>query len=392
MIAKNQFGVFFSLALGCSTFASAQELSLERQFSVMEREGNVSESTQPTDAVRLERSSNVDIQPTTGAEQVRQRFANGKPQVERWVVEDAKGNIVNHGKYIEYDASGATVATGNYVFGKRDGTWTQQISVEQAQRLAGAVDKSFSAPFTSRAEFKAGQLDGDWTVSDARGNLLSVWSFSQGKREGASSTFNSKGDVLQFVTYKSNIADGPAKLAGKGEKPKDTVLTEGKMLIQVDQWYPAGPNKKPVMKSQDWRLELVSLNIVACDWATNHVQYQAAGGTASIRHGLAVTFYPNGQRESEGHYDMGKRSGTFAWWYSNGQQKTVGEYQNDVEASEWTWWHENGMKQATGLFAAGKRIDEWSHWSPDGKLVKRTVADGTHVAERDANSDRLPLR
>lgn len=317
------------------------------------------------------------------AELIRQRFPNGKPQVERWVAEDAEGNIVNHGKYVEYDASGAAIESGNYAFGQRDGVWTKQLTNEQAQQLVGQFEKGFTPPFTSRVTFKQGQLDGEWTITDARGNPLAIWSYAAGVRRGTSSLFNSKGDVSQFITYQSNLADGPARIATQGQAAKETTFSEGMMLRQVDKWYPAVAGKQRVLQAQEWHLVPVPLNISASDWDNNRIEYRSASVTEPIRHGLSVTFYPNGQRESEGNYERGKRSGTFAWWYLNGQQKTVGEYQNDVEQSEWTWWHENGMKQASGMFVDGRKTNEWSLWSADGKLVKRAQAeDGSQVANR----------
>lgn len=320
-------------------------------------------------------------------ELIRQRFPNGKPQIERWVAEDAEGNIVNHGKYVEYDASGATIASGNYAFGQRDGVWTKQLTNEQTQQLIGQVEKGFTAPFTSRASFKQGQLDGEWTVSDARGNPLAIWSYASGVRRGSSSLFNSKGEVTQFITYQSNMADGPARVTAQGQAIKDTNFSDGMMLRQVDKWYPAVAGKQRVLQAQEWHLVPAPFNVAASDWDNNRIEYRSVATAEPIRHGLSVTFYPNGQRESEGNYERGQRSGTFAWWYVNGQQKTVGEYQNNVEQNEWTWWHENGMKQASGTFVEGRKTNEWSLWSPEGKLVKRALAeDGTQVADRDTDT------
>jgi antitoxin component YwqK of YwqJK toxin-antitoxin module len=317
------------------------------------------------------------------AEMIRQRFANGKPQVERWVVEDSKGNIVNHGKYVEYDSQGAVVSSGSYVYGKREGKWTKQINAEQTKNLVGAHDKGFVAPFTSLATFKDGQLDGEWSVVDAQARVVSVWSYTAGVRNGPSWLYNVGGEVTQSITYKDNLADGPARMATEGEAAKDTVFTDGLMLRQVDKWFPAVAGKPRVLQSQESQLVLMPLNVVSSDWANSSVTFQSSA-TEPIRHGLAVTFYANGQRESQGSYDRGRRSGTFAWWYANGQQKTVGEYIDDAENSEWTWWHENGMKQASGMYADGRKVEEWSLWSPEGKLVQRTVPrDAAQVAGRN---------
>ena len=322
------------------------------------------------------------------AEMIRQRFANGKPQIERWVAEDTKGNIVNHGGYIEYDARGSVVMSGSYLQGKREGEWTKQITGEQVQSVLGQRDKEFVAPFTSRATFKTGKLDGDWTIVDGKGLLMSSWSYTNGARNGTSLLFNVKGEVTQSLTYKNDLADGVARIADAGTAAKETTFTDGLMLRQVDKWYPAVADKPRILQSQEWQLVPMPLNVASSDWATCSIAYKPADGMEPIRHGLSVTFYSNGQRESEGSFERGRRIGTFVWWYSNGQQKAVGEYGNDHENGEWTWWHENGMKQASGFYADGRKVEEWSLWNVEGKLVKRSItSDGSQVAERDTSGD-----
>lgn len=319
-------------------------------------------------------------------ELVAQRFPNGKVHIERWVTEDAEGNLVNHGKYVEYDAQGNVVTSGNFDLGKQDGEWTKKLSLEQVQQLTEQIDKPFAAPFTSRAAFKSGKLDGDWTVADARGNPLLVWTYKDGERDGQSTLFNSKGEVVSSINYKHNLADGPAKIAGSKEP---AVFTNGLMVRHVDEWYPAPEKgKQRAHKSQESQLIPVPYNVAASDWNKNKVDYQPTASIEPIKHGLLVTFYPNGQREFEGNYDRGRRSGTFVWWYPNGQQKTVGQFNNDHEDGTWTWWHENGMKMSNGLYVDGKKKkDEWSFWNEQGKLVSRVAGD---KVENVAGAPRTP--
>lgn len=324
-----------------------------------------------------------EAQVANAAELIRQRFPNGKPQIERWVTEDNQGNIVNHGKYTEYDAQGTVIATGSYVYGQREGQWNKQIAEDQLRHLAGSIDKGFAAPYHSRASFTDGQLDGEWTIVDGKGRAVVSWNYLTGVREGLSSYFNSAGEVTQSITYKHNLADGPALYADSSGAAKDTQFTNGLMLRQVDKWHPVTGNNPRVLQSQEWHLVPMPLNVASSDWNGSKVEFQSTVGATPIRHGMSTTFYASGQREFEGNYEHGKRTGTFAWWYANGQQKTVGEYREDKEHSDWTWWHENGMKQAAGMFADGRKIEEWSQWSPVGTLVKRTTpSEAAQVAER----------
>lgn len=336
-----------------------------------------------TELVEQDSGVVTEAQVANAAELIRQRFPNGKPQIERWVTEDNQGNIVNHGKYTEYDGQGTVIESGNFVYGERDGQWSKQIAEEHVRQLAGSIDKSFAAPYQSRAVFTNGQLNGVWTIVDGKDRAVVSWTYSAGVREGVSSLFNSAGEVTQSITYKHNLADGPAHYADNGSPAEDTEFTNGLMLRQIDKWHAVTGGKPRVLQSQEWHLVPMPLNVASSDWSENKVQFQSTEGVTPIRHGMSTTFYASGQREFEGNYDHGQRTGTFAWWYPNGQQKTVGEYRADKEHSGWTWWHENGMKQATGMFADGSKIDEWSQWSPEGTLVKRSTPEaGSQVAER----------
>lgn len=317
------------------------------------------------------------------AELIRGRYPDGKPHVERWVAEDALGNIVNHGQYTEYDQAGTIIASGKYESGQHAGEWTKQLSFEETQSLVGQFDKAFQAPFSSRATFRHGELHGTWTITDAQGKTLAVWTYADGKRQGSSKQFDPNGDVTQALNYEADLADGPARMPADGGIVKETTFSNGMMLRQVDKWHPVAVGKQRVLEAQEWHLVPMPLNVASSDWTGNRIKYRSTEGIEPIRHGMSVTFYPNGQRESEGTYDHGKRTGTFAWWYANGQQKTVGEYRDDVEHSEWNWWHENGMKHVSGAYVDGRQTNEWSSWSAEGKLVSRTeVSSGTQVADR----------
>lgn len=330
---------------------------------------------------------------TSEPELVQQRFADGKVMVERWVVEAESGDIINHGSYVRYNQAGEPVLSGTYVMGKQQGEWTKQVSVDQAREISNTNMAGFTAPFTSRVRFENGSMTGEWTCKDARGNYVFVWSFSDGKRSGMSTWFNSTGQVLQKLSYTNNLADGPATVSLKKEEAaQDVVFEEGRMLRRVDRPYPAKiAGAQPKLKSQDWYLVPTPFNVETNDWNRNVVTYQPFDSSQVIRHGRSINFYENGQRESEGNYVEGKRHGSFVWWYSNGQQKTVGEYQKDQEEGNWIWWHENGMKEASGTYIAGKKVQKWSVWSSDGKLVKRTDVTDKRIAKTPEALELKPV-
>jgi antitoxin component YwqK of YwqJK toxin-antitoxin module len=180
-----------------------------------------------------------------GAELIRQRFPNGAVQIERWVKEDGKGNIVNHGSFTEFAANGSIITSGNYHLGQREASWTKQITAEEAKKLVPALGKGFTAPFTSQAEFRSGKLHGDWILTDSKGNIVFTWGMEAGQRHGSSTFYGPKGEVTQSITYDKNVAHGPAKLASEsGAAAEPQELVRGMILRRVDKWYPAAAGSK----------------------------------------------------------------------------------------------------------------------------------------------------
>lgn len=327
----------------------------------------------------------VESDVSSEGEMVQQRYASGKVNVERWVAENEQGDLVNHGTYVRYNEQGHVIVSGRYKMGSRVGDWSKQLSSEESKKLTGSALIGFKPPFISKATFVDGQLSGDWTCSDSTGKLVFVWTFEDGKRNGTSTTFNAKSEVVRSITYQDDLANGPAKVALKADQPaQDIQFEKGRMLRRIEQHYPVAKKAKKRLKSQDWYLVPTPFNLADSSWELNQVRYQKFDKDDMIRHGRAITYFESGQRESEGQYDNGKKTGTFVWWYSNGQQKTVGEYQKDREEGKWSWWHENGMREASGTFAAGVKVDQWSVWSPEGKLVKRARPSNAAAAARTA--------
>lgn len=357
-----------------------------------------STETSATSIVELNEPPTTNTPIDQEAELVRQRFANGKVHIERWVAESPEGDFVNHGTYTEFNAKGETVVTGEFRMGRRDGAWSKQLPLAVAQQLTNSIDRGFAPPFLSKAEFAQGSLTGDWTLADSRGNLVFVLSFENGKRNGTSSYFNSRGEVIRTITYIDNLADGPAKIAlRKDQPPKDIQFSEGMMMDTAEEFYPQVRGKQRVLKTQEEVLVPTPINLESHDWENNIIKYRKYETADRVRHGRSITFYPNGQRESEGQYEQGNRTGTFVWWYSNGQQKTIGEYKNDETQGRWTWWHENGMREARADFVNGVRKSALSVWDQNGRLVKRTPAanDVPQVATQSpqiGESETIDLR
>lgn len=331
----------------------------------------------------------VDLKVPTG-ELVRQRYPNGQVKIERWVVETTAGDFQNHGTYAEFDSQGTIVVSGRYEHGKRSGEWRRQLDATQVAALAGIPTDGFHPPFLSKVSYRGGVMQGHWTCVDSEGKLLFSWKLDDGVREGESNWFNGEGNLVQTVPYRQNVAHGLGRVARSSESGSHSIeFIDGKLKKRVDDWFPAKGSAGRQLKAQSFYLVATPFNIQSQSWDESRIEYRPVEETPRVRHGMSVTFFPNGQRETEGHYDHGKRVGTFAWWYPNGQQRTVGEYQRDLEEGRWSWWHANGMKEATGEYVAGQKINQWSQWNADGQLVQRATLSKERVAVRPNTADSV---
>ncbi|TVP96498.1 MAG: hypothetical protein EA381_17225 [Planctomycetaceae bacterium] len=83
-------------------------------------------------------------------------LTGGQVQTERYVAQDAEGNLVCHGPYKEFDAKGTAIRHGNHNMGKREGSWLQQVWATQVQAVTETSNAGFRVPFTSDATFAVG--------------------------------------------------------------------------------------------------------------------------------------------------------------------------------------------------------------------------------------------
>jgi antitoxin component YwqK of YwqJK toxin-antitoxin module len=296
----------------------------------------------------------------------KQLYPNGKLHIERYLAEDAEGNLVNHGPYKEYDPAGVLVRSGSYTMGKMEGPWFQVIPSSKVMLLTDKLDPGFRGPFRSEANFINGESHGEWLVTDASGKPILLWPFELGKRQGVSTWFDSTGSSVREISYSADIPHGPA---AEMTHPQGEILrqeyVEGRVLKSRTDWY--SPGKK---RGEEKLLVAASQKIVAHDWWNNVVSSEPFAGEP-IRHGAFTTYYANGQKMSEGEFVMGEPHGEFTWWSENGQTQATGAFDSGKRVGNWVWWHANGVKMVTGNYETGSQVGQWSHWNADGRLLAR---------------------
>jgi len=373
--------IILSAAVASTSVGFSQELNAPQGVAVVEN-NNVGRS------ILIATNDNAIVgepivgEPVITAELLQQRTADGKIQVERWVTEDAAGNLVNHGAYKEYDTKGAIIRTGTFRMGRLDGVWKQTLPLPNAQAIADTIDSGFRPPFQSEANFVSGKLEGDWTLSDAVGNVVFVWQFENDLRNGASVWLNSRGKAVREATYRNGVPDGPASRFNSTRKEPDKfVYFEGKVSKSRTIWY--DPDRRTKKKYEESLLVPDGEQIVSHDWWNSQVRTAPIASAEPLRHGTLIGWHANGTKSVEGQFLHNQPMGQFQWWYPSGQLQSKGVYLDGSMTGTWDWWYPNGMKMLHGEYELGEQTGIWSQWSAEGKLVQRNDAEDFPAVKQD---------
>ncbi|QRK05169.1 hypothetical protein JQX13_33905 [Archangium violaceum] len=100
-------------------------------------------------------------------------------------------------------------------------------------------------------------------------------------------------------------------------------------------------------------------------------------------HGPYVSYYPNGQKRSEGQYVDGFRSGQWTFYNEAGQVSGRTEFQRENYHGNRVLYFANGKPRLVEEYAKGKRNGLVQEFSADGKLVRQAqYRDDQQVATK----------
>ncbi len=128
----------------------------------------------------------------------------------------------------------------------------------------------------------------------------------------------------------------------------------------------------------------------------NHTDQERSRAHAA-NDGHRTTWYPNGQKASEGEFIDGEETGAWTTWHPNGQVSSQGNYvsrnagrgnsgsRKGEKIGAWTTWHANGVKASEEVY--GYETDEggfitfdgmWTTWYENGERQTEKVFAGNH--------------
>lgn len=100
-------------------------------------------------------------------------------------------------------------------------------------------------------------------------------------------------------------------------------------------------------------------------------------------HGPYVDFHSNGQKQSEGQYSDGARSGLWTFWDANGVKTGQTQFTGGNYHGKRVEYFPNGKQRLVEEYANGKRNGLVQEFSEDGKLVRQAqYRDDQQVAAK----------
>ncbi len=303
-----------------------------------------------------------DISPN-GREIVRQRYPDGKVQIEREVDQDEEGNYYNHGFWRVKSRDGTIVAQGEFERGQMHGVWERKHTKDSSPLFATQPFNLFQGPFTSTAIFENGKLEGVWTLNDQYNRKIFEIPYRSGKRNGTAIWWYPSMTKMREVVFRNGLIDGQLREWDQQNKlTREEEFVSGKKIIRNVSFY--RPKQK---ESESYYLD-AKLELDGDDdwWDARPAPMLPIG--EKVQHGPLNAWFDNGLPKMKGQYETGLRVGQFSWWHANGNKRLDGDYVRGKKIGKWTWWHENGIKAIEGTYQDDEAVGIWRSWQPDGQL------------------------
>jgi antitoxin component YwqK of YwqJK toxin-antitoxin module len=278
---------------------------------------------------------------------IQEQYPSGSVRIECEVTIDGSGNVLHDGLWRKWNPAGTLICEGHYACGERVGTWTRWLHRDEAEILFTAPFDQFEAPFLSRANFVAGELDGEWVIADARGRICSRVTLKNGQRNGLATLWLPDGRLFRESHFLNGLPSGELRELGPdGNVRTVATFVDGLQVVNNVTCFP---------EREDKHIEATCVVAVVSQRAPDdYVQTsfsQYAARKKSALHGPWRSWYSNGQLQCEGRYENNRESGLFTWWHANGTVAAQGNVVGGEPAGIWTWWYANGKKAAESQFS-----------------------------------------
>lgn len=325
-------------------------------------------------------------QDSSNREVIVQRYSDGKPQIERQVIQDEDGNYLNDGYWRVYSQQGQRVilAQGQYHRGVMEGTWMRKHAKNSSGLFATKPFSMFEAPFVSIATFKSSKLDGLWTLLDAANQKMFEVPYQDGKRHGTASWWYPSQTKMREVTFVDGVISGRLREWDEQKKlVRDDEYINGQRLIRNVTYY--RPNQ---IETENYYLDAKLEPDGEDDWWRAEPAPMVSKGSR-VQHGPVAFWYENGMPKLKGGYDQGNPVGRFTGWHVNGNKRMEGSFEKGKKEGLWRWWHPNGKKASEGKYKGDQPDGPWIWWNEQGEVEDEKKFDGTNSADEKESPKQI---
>ena len=84
--------------------------------------------------------------------------------------------------------------------------------------------------------------------------------------------------------------------------------------------------------------------------------------------GIWITYFVNGEKSHEIHYDDGKYHGEFIAYSPDGSKSVVQHYDHHISEGADTGYYPSGRTKYEGVYKAGKMVGTWIWYKEDGSV------------------------
>ncbi|MDQ3112058.1 MAG: toxin-antitoxin system YwqK family antitoxin [Bacteroidota bacterium] len=255
-------------------------------------------------------------------------------------------NNMKQGFWIE--RTGAYDWEGNYIDGKREGTW---VAYPVGTPMVAYIDN-----------YRGGKKNGISLGVDRAGYIFRQESFVDDSLEGMRRTFFTGGRLKTEEVYKNGKLNGYRKIYNNNNKIQEEGNFKNGMRDGIAKWYYTDGKLNTESVYKDGNLE-----------------------------GKMITYHSNGNKASEVIYRMNEMEGEYVEYHESGKLKTKGTYVHSLEEGAWSTMYESGKVYESGKFVKGKREGAWSQMSEDGKTsAKLKYKNGEVISGTPMQAKPLP--
>jgi antitoxin component YwqK of YwqJK toxin-antitoxin module len=271
----------------------------------------------------------------------------------------------------------------------KDGRIKSKVNFKNGREEGQGIEYSPDGNITALIEYKRGYVINTEYINRYRDGLKhGVWkifwdnekikteeNYFYGKKDGYFKEFDREGNLVSIKKYENDylVEDAP-ELASY--EVKTDYYKNGK--VRIVQSYkdniPQGIRREYSPEGQIVKSYIFRNGIIVGEGIVDE---------KGLKQGAWKDFFESGEKEAEGEYLNGKKTGQWKYYFRNGKTEQAGAYNaNGKPDGKWKWYYESGNVRKEDNFSSGKLNGPYVELSDSGQIIiKGDFEDGLEDGE-----------